>query len=58
MKLVNDFKKHTDEILLIMKIFKYDFTDKTLPIATASVNDGFSITDELIIVIRNKQGNK
>ena len=50
-----NLKKHMDEILFIINIFKNDFTNETRPIALALVNDGFKITEDLTKILKDKK---
>ncbi|MBR4231393.1 MAG: hypothetical protein IKR74_04495 [Bacilli bacterium] len=45
-----DFKKHYQELVAIINLFKYDFTDETKLIAMDLINKGFEITEDLLSI--------
>ena len=50
-----DLKKHYNEIVTIINIFKNNFTHETLPIAIDIITNGFKLTDDFISMISKKE---
>ena len=56
-KVCADLKRHNQELLTIIDIFKNDFTEKTFPLARDIIDNGFRITEEITSVLKNKKLN-
>ena len=52
-----DLKKHNQELLTIIDIFKNDFTEETFPLARDIIDNSFRITEEITSVLKNKKLN-
>ena len=45
-----DFKKHYNDLVAIINLFRNSFTEETKPIAIDLINKGFEITEDLLSI--------